>query len=71
MSLDLSPLVVLDALRDEAHVSRAADQLAQSQSATFAALQCCRHMFRDEVQELGHGTMHLTPKAEALPAPLK
>ena len=70
-SLDLNLLVVLDALLDEAHVSRAADRLGASQPATSAALQRCRHMFRDDLLERGHGTMHLTPKAEALRAPLK
>ena len=70
-SLDLNLLVVLDALLDEAHVSRAADRLALSQPATSAALQRCRHLFRDELLERGRGTMHLSPKAEALRAPLK
>jgi DNA-binding transcriptional LysR family regulator len=70
-SVDLNLLVVLDALLDEAHVSRAADRLGLSQPATSAALQRCRHMFRDDLLERGHGTMHLTPKAEALRAPLK
>ena len=70
-SLDLNLLVVLDALLDEAHVSRAADRLGLSQPATSAALQRCRHLFRDELLERGRGTMFLTPKAEALRAPLK
>jgi DNA-binding transcriptional LysR family regulator len=70
-SLDLNLLVVLDALLDEVHVSRAADRLGLSQPATSAALQRCRHMFGDELLERSHGTMSLTPKAEALRAPLK
>lgn len=70
-SLDLNLLVVLDALLDEAHVSRAADRLAMSQPAASAALQRCRYLFRDELLERGRGTMRLTPKAEALRAPLK
>lgn len=70
-SLDLNLLVVLDALLDEAHVSRAADRLGLSQPATSAALQRCRHLFRDELLKRGRGTMHLTPKAEALRPPLK
>lgn len=37
--LDLNLLVVLDALLDEAHVSRAADRLNLSQPAASAALQ--------------------------------
>ncbi|MDZ5700211.1 LysR family transcriptional regulator [Chelativorans sp. M5D2P16] len=70
-SLDLNLLVVLDALLDEAHVSRAADRVGLSQPAASAALQRCRHLFRDELLERGRGTMRLTPKAEALRAPLK
>lgn len=70
-SLDLNLLVVLDALLDEAHVSRAADRVGLSQPATSAALQRCRHLFRDELLERGRGTMRMTAKAEALRAPLK
>lgn len=70
-SLDLNLLVMLDALLDEAHVSRAADRLGLSQPAASAALQRCRHLFRDDLLERGRGTMHLTAKAEALRAPLK
>ncbi|WP_201273047.1 helix-turn-helix domain-containing protein [Sinorhizobium meliloti] len=68
-SLDLNLLVVLDALLDEAHVSRAADRLGLSQPAASAALQRCRHLFRDELLERGRGTMRLTSRAEALRAP--
>src|ERR1700756_5383646 len=70
-SFDLNLLVVLDALLDEAHVSRAADRLSLSQPATSAALQRCRHLFGDELLQRGRGTMTRTPKAEALRAPLK
>jgi len=70
-SLDLNLLVVLDALLDEAHVSRAADRLGLSQPAASAALQRCRHLFADDLLERGRGTMRLTPKAQALRAPLK
>ncbi|MFN3724415.1 MAG: LysR family transcriptional regulator [Paracoccaceae bacterium] len=70
-SLDLNLLVILDALLDEAHVSRAADRLNLSQPAASAALQRCRHLFRDELLERGRGTMRLTAKAETLRAPLK
>ncbi len=70
-SLDLNLLVILDALLDEAHVSRAADGLNLSQPAASAALQRCRHLFRDDLLERGRGTMRLTAKAEALRAPLK
>ncbi len=70
-SLDLNLLVVLDALLDEAHVSRAADRVGLSQPAASAALQRCRHLFRDKLLERSRGTMRLTPKAESLRAPLK
>jgi DNA-binding transcriptional LysR family regulator len=70
-SLDLNLLVVLDALLDEAHVSRAADRVGLSQPAASAALQRCRHLFGDELLERGRGTMRLTPKARALRGPLK
>jgi DNA-binding transcriptional LysR family regulator len=70
-ALDLNLLVVLDALLDEAHVSRAADRLGLSQPAASAALQRCRHLFGDALLERGRGTMYLTPKAETLRAPLK
>lgn len=70
-ALDLNLLVVLDALLDEAHVGRAADRLGLSQPAASAALQRCRHVFRDKLLERSRGTMRLTPKAESLRAPLK
>jgi len=70
-SIDLNLLVVLDALLDEAHVSRAAARLNLSQPATSSALDRCRHLFDDPLLERGKGGMRLTPKAEALRDPLK
>lgn len=70
-TLDLNLLVVLDALLDEAHVTRAADRLCMSQSATSAALARCRELFNDPLLERGRGTMHLTSYAQTLRAPLK
>ncbi|MGB3814341.1 MAG: LysR family transcriptional regulator [Shinella sp.] len=70
-SIDLNLLVVLDALLDEAHVSRAAARLNLSQPATSSALDRCRHLFGDPLLERGKGGMRLTPKAEALREPLK
>ena len=70
-TLDLNLLVVLDALLDEAHVTRAADRLCMSQSATSAALARCRELFNDPLLERGRGTMRLTPYAQTLRAPLK
>lgn len=70
-SIDLNLLVILDALLDEAHVSRAAGRLGLSQPAASAALQRCRHLFQDDLLERGRGTMRLTPKAVSLRASLK
>lgn len=71
-SLDLNLLVILDALLDEAHVTRAANRLALSQPATSSALERCRHQFQDRLLERGSGgRMQLTPRAQALQAPLK
>lgn len=70
-AIDLNLLVVLDALLDEAHVSRAAAKLNLSQPATSSALERCRHLFGDPLLERGKGGMRLTPKAEALRDPLK
>ncbi|MBR7651930.1 LysR family transcriptional regulator [Brucella oryzae] len=70
-SLDLNLLVILDALLDEAHVSRAADRLNLTQPAVSNALQRCRALFNDQLLERGRGTMRRTPKAETLRAPLK
>lgn len=70
-TFDLNLLVVLDALLDEAHVTRAADRLCMSQSATSAALARCRSLFNDPLLERGRGTMRLTSYAQTLRAPLK
>lgn len=70
-TLDLNLLVILDALLDEAHVSRAADRLGLSQPAVSNALQRCRSVFDDELLERGRGTMRRTARGEALRAPLK
>jgi DNA-binding transcriptional LysR family regulator len=70
-SIDLNLLVVLDALLDEAHVTRAALRLGLTQPATSSALQRCRHLFRDELLERGRGTMRLTQKAQHLRGPIK
>ncbi len=69
--IDLNLLVVLDALLDEAHVTRAATRLALSQPATSSALDRCRHLFGDPLLERAGGAMKLTPKAEALRGPLR
>lgn len=70
-SIDLNLLVVLDALLDEAHVSRAAHRLNLSQPAVSNALQRCRDLFDDPLLERGRGAMRLTVRADALRGPLK
>jgi DNA-binding transcriptional LysR family regulator len=70
-SVDLNLLVVLDALLDEAHVSRAAERIGLSQPAMSSALERCRHLFADRLLERGAGGMVLTPKAQALAGPIK
>jgi DNA-binding transcriptional LysR family regulator len=70
-SIDLNLLTVLDALLDEAHVSRAAERIGLSQPAASSALERCRHLFQDPLLERAGNAMRLTPKALALRAPLK
>ena len=70
-SIDLNLLVVLDALLDEAHVTRAAARLRLSQPATSSALDRLRHLFGDRLLERVRGGMRLTPAGERLQPPLK
>jgi DNA-binding transcriptional LysR family regulator len=70
-SIDMNLLVILDVLLDEQHVGRAAERVGLSQPAMSAALQRCRHLFRDELLERSRGTMRPTPKADSLRGPLK
>jgi DNA-binding transcriptional LysR family regulator len=70
-SIDLNLLVVLDALLDEAHVSRAAHRLNLTQPAVSNALQRCRAMFDDPLLERKRGSMQRTAKAITLRGPLK
>lgn len=70
-TVDLNLLVILDALLDEAHVSRAAQRLGLTQPAVSAALQRCRALFGDPLLDRGRGTMRRTPRGEMLRAPLK
>lgn len=70
-SVDLNLLVVLDALLDEAHVSRAAQRVGLSQPAASSALERCRQLFGDPLLQRGTGGMVLTPKAQALAEPVK
>lgn len=70
-SVDLNLLVILDALLDEAHVTRAAQRLGLSQPATSSALERCRHLFGDPLLERSGAGMRLTARAEGLKAPLR
>jgi len=70
-TIDLNLLVILDALLDEAHVSRAAQRLGLTQPAVSAALRRCRALFGDPLLDRGRGLMRRTPRGEALRAPLK
>jgi len=69
--VDLNLLVVLDALLDERHVSRAACRLGLSQPAASNALARLRDLFGDPLLERTRNGMVLTARAEALRAPLK
>lgn len=70
-AVDLNLLVVLDALLDEAHVSRAANRVSLSQPAMSNALERCRHLFKDPLLERSNGRMQLTARGEALREPVK
>lgn len=68
---DLNLLVVLDALLDEANVTRAGERVHLSQSATSAALDRLRYTFEDPLLVKVKGRMELTAFAKQLRAPLK
>lgn len=69
--LDLNLLVVLDALLAEQSITRAAERIYLSQSATSGALARLREFFEDELlTQFGH-KMVLTPRAEALINPVR
>src|SRR6478752_797491 len=69
-SLDLNLLVVLDALLLEGNVSRAAMRIGLSQPATSHALQRLRDLIGDPLLVRTGARMELTPRAQALRAPL-
>lgn len=70
-SLDLNLLVVLKALLDEKHVTRAAERVGLSQPAMSRALGRLRVMFRDPLLVKSAKGLCLTAKAEELYQPLK
>jgi LysR family transcriptional regulator, nod-box dependent transcriptional activator len=69
--LDLNLLVALDILLTEKNVSRAADRLFLSQSATSGALARLRDYFGDELLVQVGRKMVLTPRAQALAAKVR
>ncbi len=69
-SLDLNLLVTLDALLREANVSRAAMRIGLSQPAASHALQRLRDLIGDPLLVRNGARMELTPRAQALRAPL-
>ena len=69
-SLDLNLLVALDALLREASVSRAAMRIGLSQPAASHALQRLRDLIGDPLLVRTGARMELTPRAQALRAPL-
>src|SRR5258708_28550295 len=69
-SLDLNLLVALDALLKEASVSRAAIRIGLSQPAASHALQRLRDLIGDPLLVRTGARMELTPRAQALRAPL-
>jgi len=68
--LDLNLLVALDALLREGNVSRAALRIGLSQPATSHALQRLRDLIGDPLLVRNGARMELTPRAQALRAPL-
>src|SRR5579872_6018423 len=70
-ALDLNLLVALDALISEAHVGRAARRIGLSQPAASHALKRLREITSDPLLVRTGARMQLTPRAEALRAPLE
>lgn len=69
-SLDLNLLVALDALLSEASVGRAGARIGLSQPATSHALRRLREIVDDPLLVRVGARMELTPRAQALRAPL-
>lgn len=69
--LDLNQLVVLDAVLAERNVTKAAERLYLSQSATSCALARLRDYFEDDLLTQVGKTLVLTPLAEGLIKPIR
>lgn len=70
-NIDFNLLKVLDALVTERNVTRAGKRLGRSQPAVSNALQRLRQLLGDDLLVRGPGGFVLTPRAEALRAPLR
>lgn len=70
-TLDFNLLKVLDALVTERNVTRAGRRLGRSQPAVSNALQRPRVLLGDDLLVRGPGGFVLTPRAEAIRAPLR
>ncbi|WP_207885004.1 LysR substrate-binding domain-containing protein [Pseudomonas sp. 30_B] len=69
--IDLNLLVILDALLDERHVSRAAERLAMTQPAVSHALGRLRDLLDDPLLVRAGNQMQLTRRAFELAGPLR
>jgi DNA-binding transcriptional LysR family regulator len=69
-NLDFNLLKVLDALISERNVTRAGERLGRSQPAVSNALQKLRKLLDDDLLVRGPNGFLLTPRAEAMRAPL-
>lgn len=70
-SVDLNLLISLHALLDERHISRAAERVGLSQPGMSRALNRLRKEFKDPLLVKGQRGFELTPRAQALCAPLQ
>ncbi len=70
-AIDLNLLLVLDALLQETHVTRAGRRVGLSQPATSSALNRLRHIFGDQLMERVGRRMQLTARAHQLRGPLR
>ena len=70
-SMDLNLLISLHALLDERHITRAAERVGLSQPGMSRALNRLRQEFKDPLLVKGADGYELTPRAEALDAPLR
>jgi DNA-binding transcriptional LysR family regulator len=70
-NLDFNLLKVLDALVTERNVTRAGKRLGRSQPAVSNALARLRQLLGDDLLVRGPGGFVLTPRAEAIRAPLR